>query len=153
PRSVPTIHALILGAGLIAYRGFANLASKQATRANQSRRATSENVILIGLSDWSVILLKYLQAQAPGRRRVIAFLDENPQWIGRSVNGVPVFGPPAQLEAAIEEFATHGLRTDWVLVGNASTELSEETVAEVRRICGQRDLGLISVPHLDALGT
>jgi FlaA1/EpsC-like NDP-sugar epimerase len=119
PRSVPAIHALFLGAGLFAYRGFGNLAGKQGRHADQRRRATNatnKNVILIGLNDWSVLLIKYLQAQAPEQRRVIALLDEDPRWFGRSVNGVQVFGPPAHLEVAIEEFATHGLRTPLCLV-------------------------------------
>jgi lipopolysaccharide/colanic/teichoic acid biosynthesis glycosyltransferase len=153
PRSVPAIHALILGVGLIAYRGLRNLTGKQGRHADQLRRATNENVILIGLNDWSVLLMKYLQAQAPEQRRVIALLDENPRWIGRSVNGVQVFGPPAHLEAAIEEFATHGLHTDWVIVGSEPNELSGEALAEVRDVCAQRDLDLVFVPRLNAIGS
>jgi lipopolysaccharide/colanic/teichoic acid biosynthesis glycosyltransferase len=150
PRSVPAIHALILGAALIAYRGLANFASRQPRHVDQLRRATNENVILIGLNDWSVLIMKYLKAQVP-RRRVIAMLDENPRWIGRSVDGVQVFGPPAHLGAVIEEFTTHGLRTDWVIVGNAASEVSEETATEVRRTCAQLDIRLIFLPRLDAL--
>jgi lipopolysaccharide/colanic/teichoic acid biosynthesis glycosyltransferase len=153
PRSVPAIHALVLGAGLIAYRGLENIVSKHSKNADHRQHVISENVILIGLSDWSVLLLKYLQAQAPERRRVIALLDEDPRWTGRSVNGVQVFGPPAHLEAVIEEFATHGLRTHWVVVGGAPSELSEQTVAKVRDICAHRDLDLLFVPHLNALGS
>jgi len=142
-----------LGAGLIAYRGLANAIDKQRCHADRLRRATNENVILIGLSDWSVLLMKYLQAQAPVRRRVIALLDEDPQWIGRSVNGVQVYGPPAYLEAAIEEFAAHGLRTDWVVVGSEPSKLSGEALAAVRGLCALRDLDLVFVPRLNALGS
>jgi lipopolysaccharide/colanic/teichoic acid biosynthesis glycosyltransferase len=150
PRSVPAIHALILGVALIAYRGLANFASRQPRHPDQLRRA-NENVILIGLNDWSVLLIKYLQAQVP-RRRVIAMLDENPRWIGRTVDGVQVFGPPAHLGTLIEEFATHGLRIDRVIVGGAPSEVSEETATEVRRTCAQRDLRLIFfVPQLYAV--
>jgi lipopolysaccharide/colanic/teichoic acid biosynthesis glycosyltransferase len=151
PRSVPAIHALILGVALIAYRGLTNLASRQPRHADQLRRGTNENVIMIGLNDWSVLLMKYLQAHVP-RRRVIALLDENRRWIGRSVNGVQVFGPPAHLEAVIEEFATHGLRTNWVVVGGAP-EVLEKTVTEVRRICAQQGLHLTFAPHPDVLSS
>jgi lipopolysaccharide/colanic/teichoic acid biosynthesis glycosyltransferase len=153
PRSVPAIHALILGAGLIAYRGLVNLGGKQGRHTDQMRRATKENVILIGLNDWSVLLMKYLQAQAPKRRRVIALLDEEPRWIGRSVNGVHILGPPGYLEAAIEEFAMHGLRTDRIIVGGEPSELSGEALAEVRDICAQRDLDIVFVPGLSAVGS
>ena len=150
PRSVPAIHALILGAGLLAYR-VGNLSSQRGWPADQPRRAASENVILIGLNDWSVLVMKYLQAHAP-KRRLIALLDEDPRWIGRSVNGVRVFGPPAHLAAVIEEFEAHGLPTDWVLVSGDLSELSEQAAAEVRSTCAQRNLDLVSVPHLNTVG-
>jgi lipopolysaccharide/colanic/teichoic acid biosynthesis glycosyltransferase len=152
PRSIPAIHALILGAALIAYRGLANFASRQSRYADKLRGATNENVILIGLNDWSVLIMKYLKAQVP-RRRLIAMLDENPRWIGRSVDGVQVFGPPTHLGAVIDEFATHGVHTDWVIVGGAPSEVTEETATEVRRTCAQQGVRLIFVPRLDALGS
>jgi lipopolysaccharide/colanic/teichoic acid biosynthesis glycosyltransferase len=153
PRSVPAIHALILGAGLIAYRGVANRADKQGRYAAQPRQATSENVILIGLNDWSVLFMKYLQAQASERPRVTALLDENPRWIGRWVNGVQVLGPPAHLEAAIEEFAAHGVRTDWVVVGGEPSEVSGETLAEMRDVCTKFGLDLVFLPRLSVIGS
>ena len=150
PRSVPAIHALILGVALVAYRGLANFASRQPRHSDQLRRATNENVILIGLNDWSVLLIKHLQAQVP-RPRVIGMLDENPRWIGRTVHGVQVFGPPEHLEPLIEEFATHGLRIDRVIVGGPPSEVPEETATELRRTCAQRDLRLTFVPQLYAV--
>jgi lipopolysaccharide/colanic/teichoic acid biosynthesis glycosyltransferase len=147
PRSVPTIHALILWTGLIAFRALGNLVHKPDRHADHPRTPTHENVILIGLNDWSVLLMKYLQAHAP-EPRVIALLDENQRWTGRSVNGVRVFGPPAHLEPIIEEFATHGLETDWVVVGE---ELSHEAAARVRAICAQRRLDLFFMPNFGAL--
>ena len=83
-------------------------------------------MILIGLNDWSILVMKFLKAQASERWRVIALLDEETRWIGRSVNGVQVFGPAAQLEAVIEEFATHGVRTERVVVASEAGGLSEE---------------------------
>src|SRR5215472_3683718 len=97
PRSVPAIHALTLAAGLIAYRKIANFTDTRQSHSDRSRGTTSENVILVGLNDWSVLFMRYLQIQGPQRRRVIALLDEDPRWIGRSVNGVQILGPPAYL--------------------------------------------------------
>jgi lipopolysaccharide/colanic/teichoic acid biosynthesis glycosyltransferase len=153
PRSVPAIHALSLGAGLICYRGLANVSDKRRRYADRLRRAISDNVIVIGLNDWSVLIMKYLQSHALEGRRIIALLDEDPRWIGRSVNGVRVLGPPAYLEAAIEEFETHGLRTRWVVVGGSPRELSAKALAEVRGVCAQRDLNLVFLPRLSALGS
>jgi lipopolysaccharide/colanic/teichoic acid biosynthesis glycosyltransferase len=110
-------------------------------------------VILIGLNDWSVLVMKFLKAQAPERWRVIALLDEEARWTGRSVNGLQVFGPPTQLGAAIEEFATHGVRTDRVVVSGDETGLSEEALAEVKGVCARRNLDLVFLPHFLGFGS
>jgi len=153
PRSVPTIQALVLGTGLVTHRALVNLAQRRRRRADLPRHAISENVILIGLNDWSVLIMKFLKSQAPERWRVIALLDEETRWIGRSVNGVQVFGPAAQLEAVIEEFATHGVRTDRVVVASEAGRLRQEVLAEVQDACVQRDLDLVFMPLLLPLGS
>src|SRR5260370_18672259 len=117
PRSVPGFHALILGVGLLAARGLANIAARNRRRADRPRSDTAVNMILIGLNDWSVLLLKFLQAHTPERWRVIALLDEEPRWFGRSVVRVQVFGPPAHLEALVEGFAGLGVRTARFVAG------------------------------------
>jgi lipopolysaccharide/colanic/teichoic acid biosynthesis glycosyltransferase len=151
PRSVPAIHALILGTGLLASRGLANIVARLRHGANQPRNAAAENMILIGLNDWSVLLIKYLRAHAPGRRRFIGLLDEEPRWFGRSVNGVQVFGPPAHLEGLVEEFAAHGVRTDRVVVGVGAGELSKNALANVQSACARRNLDLVFAPNLVGL--
>ncbi len=75
PRSVPAIQAVVLGTGLIAYRGMVNLSEKRRCRTDRPRPAVSENVILIGLNEWSALVMKFLKAQVPERLRVIAVLD------------------------------------------------------------------------------
>src|SRR5262249_3100447 len=52
PRSAPAIHALILGAALLASRGLANVVAKYRRQENRPRSASPANVILIGLNDW-----------------------------------------------------------------------------------------------------
>ena len=151
PRSVPTIQALVLATGLITYRALVNFTERRRRRADQPRHAISENVILIGLNDWSVLIMKFLRDEAFERWRVIALLDEETRWIGYSVNGVQVFGPAAQLEAVIEEFATHGVRTDRVVVASEAGGLSQELLAELQEACARRDLDLVFMPNLRAL--
>ena len=151
PRSTPAIHALILGAGLVTARALAHLADKKRDLAERPQPAGVEHVILIGLSDLSVLYMKFLEAGAHGHQRVIALLDEEPRWIGRSVNGVRVCGPPAQLEALIEEFAVHGIRTDRVVIGGEADILSDEALTEIRRVCARRDLDFVCVPDVFGL--
>jgi lipopolysaccharide/colanic/teichoic acid biosynthesis glycosyltransferase len=148
PRSVPAIQALLLGGGLVAYRLSVRLTERRRAQRARPKNAASENVILIGLNECSVLVMKFLKAQAPEGWRFIALLDEETRWAGRLVEGVPVFGPLAQLETAIEEFATHGVRTDRVMVGGKAADLSEAKVAEIRRVCARRDLDLVFMPQL-----
>jgi lipopolysaccharide/colanic/teichoic acid biosynthesis glycosyltransferase len=152
PRSVPAIHALILGAGLLASRGLANVVATR-RRADRPRSAAVANMILIGLNDWSALLIKFLQAHAPRRWRVIALLDEDARWFGRSVNGVQVFGPPAHLETLVEEFAAHGVRTDRVVVDIGIGELSKDALASVQSACARRNLDLAFAPNVLGLGS
>lgn len=153
PRSVPAIQVLVLGTALVTYRGLANLIESRRGCVDQRRRAVSENVIMIGLNDWSVLVINFLKAQTPERWRVIALLEEESRWTGRSVNGVQVLGPPAQLEAVIDEFATHGVRTDRVVVGGDARRLSKEALAKVQGVCTGHNLDLIFLPHLAELAS
>ena len=138
PRSVPAIHALILGAGLLVSRGLAKIGDRNHRRKDRRSNATAMNMILIGLNEQSAFLVKLLQTNAHERWRVIGLLDEAPHWVGRSVSGVTVFGPPAHLDALVEEFAAHGVRTDRVLVATEANALSRSALAQVRSVCRQR---------------
>ena len=152
PRSVPAIHALILGTGLLTTRLLAHIADKNRKLANQPQQGPVEHVILIGLSDLSVLFMKFLETCAPGRQRVIGLLEAESRWIGRSVNGVPVFGPPSHLETLIEEFAVHGVTTDRVVVGSDPDTLSADALVTIRGACTRRGLDLVFVSDLFGLG-
>ena len=152
PRSVPMIQALLLVAGLVAYRGAINISERCRRRMDQPRYALSENVIFIGLNEWSALVMKFVKSQVPQRWRVIALLDQQARWIGRSVHGVQVLGPPNELEAVIEEFETHGVRTDRVVMGSEAAEFSQAALADIQEICGRRDLDLVFMPRFLPLG-
>jgi lipopolysaccharide/colanic/teichoic acid biosynthesis glycosyltransferase len=152
PRSVPAIHALLLGAGLLGIRAGIHIIGRYRSHSPLSAQTRPEHVILIGLNDLSVLFMKFLQSAAGGERRVIGILDQQARWYGRSVNGVRVFGPPAHLEALIEEFATHGVTTDYVVVGaEAPEDFSGSTLQEIQRVCQERDSKVMFVPALFSL--
>jgi lipopolysaccharide/colanic/teichoic acid biosynthesis glycosyltransferase len=151
PRSTPVIHGLILAAGLVTARALAHIADRDRKLGAQPPDVADEHIILIGLSDLSSLYIKVLEAFAPSRQRVIAVLDERPRSIGRAINGVRVFGPPAHLQALIDEFAVHGIRTDRVVVGGETDMLSEEALGDIQRVCAQRHLRLDFVPRLFGL--
>jgi lipopolysaccharide/colanic/teichoic acid biosynthesis glycosyltransferase len=152
PRSVPAIHALILGTGLLMVRLWAHIADKKRKLANHPQHGRVEHIILIGLSDLSVLFMKFLDTCAPGRQRVIGLLEPESRWIGRSVNGVPVFGPPAHLETLIDEFADHGVATHRIVVGSEPDRLSVEALDTIRGACTRRGLDLVFVSDLFGLG-
>lgn len=130
PRSIPVIQAVLLGAGLVAYRGVLNVREGRRRKIDQPRHA-SKNVIFIGLNEWSALVVKFLKTQVPERWRVIALLDQEARWIGRSVHGVQVLGQPNELEAVIEEFEMHGVRTDRVVMGSETEELSQRALTDI----------------------
>jgi lipopolysaccharide/colanic/teichoic acid biosynthesis glycosyltransferase len=148
PRSTPVIHALILGAGLVTARALAHITERDKKLADRTGRTVSEHIILIGMSDLSSLYMKALEAFASGRQRVVAVLDERPTSIGRSVNGVRVFGPPAHLHSLIEEFAVHGIHIDRVVVGGEADSLSDAELKEIERVCAHRNLNLEYVARL-----
>jgi lipopolysaccharide/colanic/teichoic acid biosynthesis glycosyltransferase len=152
PRSTPVIHALILGAGLIATRAIAQALHNGPNPANGRNHVAREKIIMIGATHLSSLYIKLLEACSPGQRRVIAFLDDRPQLIGRSISGIRVLAAPHRLDSIIEEFVVHGIRTDRVIIGNDESILAEEELTEIRRVCEQRELKLDFVPQLIGLG-
>jgi lipopolysaccharide/colanic/teichoic acid biosynthesis glycosyltransferase len=152
PRSTPAIHALLLWAGLVAVRGLANIADRGRKLAQGSRIGPREHLILIGLNDLSAFFIRFLESVADGRQRVIAVLDPDTRWIGRAVHRVPVLGQPAHLDAIVEEFATHGVRTDRIVVAGAPDMFGGRAMEEVRSVCAQRDLDLEFLPQLFRTG-
>jgi lipopolysaccharide/colanic/teichoic acid biosynthesis glycosyltransferase len=148
PRSVPAIHGLILGGGLFASRVVAHLADKNRKLAHRPQQFIAEHIILIGLNDLSGLFLKLIEAVGTQSRAVVGLLDENPRWIGRSLAGIPVFGPPQHLESLIDEFAVHGIGVDRVVVAGDSEMLSADALAEVRRVCTHRHVALAFIGDL-----
>jgi FlaA1/EpsC-like NDP-sugar epimerase len=142
PRSTPVIHGLLLWAGLVAARACVSMADKRGGPPLELPPAPREHVVLIGLNDLSVCFLRCAQALARDRHRVIAVLDREPRWIGRTVRRVAVMGQPRHLGAIIEEFAIHGVQTDRVVVGGAPDILSQAELVEISRVCASRALSV-----------
>ena len=152
PRSTPVVQALILGAGLIAARAIAQALHNGQNHANGRNHVARENIIMIGATQLSSLYIKLIEACSPGQRRVIAFLDDRRQLIGRSMSGIRVLAAPHHLESVIEEFVVHGIRTDRVIIGNDEKFLAEEELTEIQRVCEHHEVKLDFVPKLIGLG-
>jgi len=151
PRTTPIIHALILGAGLIATRAIAQAFSSGRKRLRPRQHVAIENLIVIGANRVSSLYIKLIEASAPGARRVLAILDEKPRLIGRSMAGVRILGAPHQLESIIEEFVVHGIRTDRVIVGTDLDSLPDGSREQIRQICARRDIRLHFIDEVTGL--
>jgi lipopolysaccharide/colanic/teichoic acid biosynthesis glycosyltransferase len=147
PRSVPVIHGLILGAGLISVRVLAHVGDAHRQLATRRGHVPGRHSILIGLNEWSVLYLKFLDT-CGARQEVIGVLDNEPRWTGRTVEGVRVFGPPSELESLIDEFHVHGVRTDRVIAVAKVNAPADAALSKVQSVCARRNIEFVLIPHL-----
>ncbi len=148
PRSVPAIHALILGAGLLAVRFLGQKNAKNHRFSEKDVPGISLGVIVVGLTELASLYVKFLEACAPEKQRAIALLDEDRRLTGRSVNGIRVYGTPSDLESLVWEFETHGVHTDRVVVSVGEDAISEESLRSLRRVCARYKLDFVSLPKM-----
>ncbi len=151
PRSTPLIHALILAAGLLMVRAFVRMIHSDRDAAAPAGETAAEHIIMIGSNRLSSLYIGLLRAYAPERHRVVAVLDDRDEMAGRSIAGVPVLGPPSHLLPVIEEFKDHGIRADRIIIGGDEYFLTQETKAEVDRVCNEYKIQLDYVPRLIGL--
>ena len=151
PRSTPIIHALILASGLIIYRVVLRMRHRDFTQEAEAADSATENIIIIGCTRLSSLYARMMRAYARYQYRIVAILDGNPRMIGRSVDGVRVVGPPAQLGTIVQEFAEHGIAVTRVLVGADRTNFSEDEMGAIERICADNGLTLQFIPALVGL--
>src|SRR5450631_744966 len=150
PRSAPIIHAMILAAGLIVVRvAMRLLADDRDVSGHKS--VGSEHIMVIGSNQFSSLYIKLLKACDPRRRRIVGVLDGRPKMLGRLLEGVRIVGAPQHLDALVDEYLVHGIRVDRIVVGGGPDLLPEEGMAQVRRICAARKIGLDFVPQLVGL--
>ena len=84
---------------------------------------------------------------------MIGLLDDRPEMVGRSVAGIRVLGPTADLLPIVNEFKEHGVSTDRIIVGGDSDLLSKEVMAEIADICTEYEIELDYVPRLVGLSS
>lgn len=145
-RSMPLIHAALLGVGLIGGRLLFRVILQ--TSSADEYQTRQERIIVIGASRLASHFIQMLRAYAPPSQPVIAVLDQDPKMVGRAVAGVQVMGMPHELEAIIAEFAIHGIHTDRVIVAGEVTYLGEASSQEIERICHERQVPLQYLPRL-----
>ncbi len=147
PRSMPIIHALIFGAGIVLAR-MATRASAITQIPSHRGGATREHVVMIGANSFSALYIKYLQMSAAPSHDVIALLDSRKEMFGRAIEGVRVVGAPEHLESLIAEYAVHGIEIGRILVAGEPRSLSPEHLDEMTTICEKRQIFLDFMPQM-----
>jgi lipopolysaccharide/colanic/teichoic acid biosynthesis glycosyltransferase len=150
PRSVPAIHALLLGAGLIAARVIVKLSDSRSQTSLSAPPISKQNIIMIGLNDLSALFIKFLETAASSRWKVIALLDDDPRLTGRLVHGIRVLGPPTHLAKLIDEFTVHGVRTDRVMLAAHHDNL---TLRQITRACEHHAVDVAILPDVFSEGS
>jgi lipopolysaccharide/colanic/teichoic acid biosynthesis glycosyltransferase len=146
PRSTFLIHALILATALVAARTIAHF--EHAQKAAIRHPSKTKYVVVIGSDYLSSAFIKWLETNEIEPKQVMAILDDREEVMGRKVSGVQVLGNPLQLKQTVEEFSVHGVKIDEVIVSNGENQLAKPVLAELQRICRQKEIELTFLPQL-----
>jgi len=147
PRSTLFIHALILATALVAAR--MTIAHFEHAQKGAIRHPSkTKYVVVIGSNYLSSAFIKWLETNEIEPKQVMAILDDREEVMGRKISGVRVLGNPLQLKQTVEEFSVHGVKVDEVIVSNGENQLTKPVLAELQRICRQKEIELTFLPQL-----
>jgi len=146
PRSTLFIHALILATALVAARTIANF--EHAQKGAIRHPSKTKYVVVIGSNYLSSAFIKWLETNEIEPKQVMAILDDRKEVMGQKISGVQVLGNPLQLKQTVEEFSVHGVKVDEVIVSNSENQLTKPVLAELQRICRQKEIELTFLPQL-----
>lgn len=147
PRSIPILHFMLLGSGLLGARLLLRLRDTRLETRKIDAAQKIEHVVIIEASRLAWFFSKMVEELAPGAYQIVAVLDERPKLKHRSLNGYPIIGAPADLEKVIADYAMHGVRIDKVVVAAQPEDLSETSWQEVCRVCQALHIGLEVLPE------
>jgi lipopolysaccharide/colanic/teichoic acid biosynthesis glycosyltransferase len=141
PRSIPIIHFLILGFGLICARTWRRL-NRERRRPGNGRPGSEalESVIVIGATRLAWFFSIMVEELSARERRIVAILDENSQLINRTLNGYSIVGLPEDLPRIIDEYATHGVEISKIVVALHPRNLTEKTRDAIQLTCDARNI-------------
>lgn len=140
PRSLPPIHFLVLGIALIFTRFLTAKRGEDAASRLNSADAT-QNIIVVGgnRSAWHYIRL--LEEFEGNHLNVVAILDDDTRLHGRFMSGYAIIGGPEIAASIVEEYATHGVYIDRLVVAKPLDSQGPE-MAELLSLCKQHGLAL-----------
>lgn len=140
PRSIPFIHFLLLVGGLLCQRTLTRILERPRAHFGYGGDSRVENVLIIEASRLSWFFCKMVEEFMPGSCRIIAILDERPEFYGRTVNGVSIIGAPGLLSKIVEEYAIHGVDIHKIAISTHRDNLRPELLADIERTCSLRNI-------------
>jgi FlaA1/EpsC-like NDP-sugar epimerase len=145
PRGVIVLDALItlvaIGAARLGWRLFYERAWHDPKKIPPQQRAG-----IVGAGDAGARLVGELSARPRAGLRPVLFLDDAPRKWGSDVHGLPVVGPPEDLDRWKQEF---GLSKLIIAMPSASTK----RVREVVSLAQQHGLACVTVPTFDQIAS
>ena len=141
PRSVPIIHFMVLACGLIGVRALNRLTgTRSAPLASVPHREEVESVMVVGATRLAWFFSMMVDEFSSHDRRIVGVVDERPQLVNRTLNGYSIVGLPEDLSKIIDEYGTHGVEINKVVVAADPKDLTEKTQLEVRVTCKARNI-------------
>ena len=131
PRGVILMDFVLSIALLSAFRLFLRVVRTRVTSGRVRPGLDERRIAIIGAGDVGEAFAKELLSRSGGGLRPVVFLDDDPSKIGRSIHGLPVYGPMSKLLEIAPEVQLHELV---VAISSAGPKLISEIVELGRRV-------------------
>lgn len=117
PRSLPILGFVVLAALLTGWHYLLGAVDRRgARRSAEGAGHRGDTIIVAGANDFAHLFLNMLSALHGAGARVVAIVEDDTRFSGRSIGGVPVMGTLSQADALIHEFRTHGVFVNRIVV-------------------------------------
>ncbi|HMN38882.1 MAG TPA: sugar transferase [Hyphomicrobium sp.] len=128
-RSLPVLQAMLIVFAMVGvrvlsrvrYSGVLRMQSSAPARPQVSRQ---ESVLIVGVTTLSELYLRSISQFAPGRIRVEGLLGSTDQFVGSSIQRLPILGTPEEIAAVLRKLEIHGVAVDRIVVANPFEQLS-----------------------------
>lgn len=117
PRSIPALHALFLAGLLISGRMLArHLRRRKEFGSLPAASNRHTHTMLVGANSLTRAFIDMAREVPNTHEIVVGILASSARLHGRRIAGCPVLGAPDHLETLVDEYETHGVRVDRVVV-------------------------------------
>ena len=117
PRSAPLIHLVLLGTALSLGRAWFFLRDEPPGMAAAGGDGSKAHILVYGANRLSWFYIRMVDTLTHGQDKVLGIIDDNPKLRGRVFCGRPVLGGVSELRAIAQEYDTHGIKIDHLVVG------------------------------------